>query len=213
MKIEINIPESLNEITLEQYQRFQKLDLDDSTLGLQKMIEIFCKLDLKDVANIKYRSVQEITKHINEIFDVNHSLIPTFRHNEIDYGFIPVLDDISLGEYIDLEESLKDWQKMHKAMSVLYRPIKFKKGNKYQIEDYTGTNDNLKNIPLSIVFGAQVFFYNLANELLTTTLNFIQKETTLDIQKQQTLEKSGAGINQSMVLLRGILPSLIPSQK
>ena len=51
MKIEINVPDSLNEITLEQYQRFEKLNTEDnqgSTFLLQKMVEIFCNLDLKD---------------------------------------------------------------------------------------------------------------------------------------------------------------------
>jgi len=213
MKLEIYVPDSLREITLEQYQRFQKLELDDSAFGLQKMIEIFCRLDLKDVAKIKYKSVQEITLHINKIFDAKHSLIPTFRLNDVDYGFIPELDEMSLGEYIDLEENLKDWQTMHKAMSVLYRPIKYKKGHKYQIEQYKGMNDNLKYVSLDVVFGAQVFFYSLANELLTTTLNYIHKQSKTDIQLRQHLEKSGVGINQSMDLLKEILPSLTKLQK
>ena len=51
-------------------------------------------------------------------------------------GFIPKLDDISLGEYIDIETNISDWQKMHKAMAVLYRPVNFKLGNKYGIAPY-----------------------------------------------------------------------------
>ena len=51
-------------------------------------------------------------------------------------GFIPKLDDISLGEYIDIENNLSDWQKIHKAMAVLYRPVNFKLGNKYGITSY-----------------------------------------------------------------------------
>ena len=46
MKVEINVPDSLKEITLDQYQRFEKLNTEEnkeSTFLLQKMVEIFCK--------------------------------------------------------------------------------------------------------------------------------------------------------------------------
>ena len=213
MKIEINVPDSLNEITLAQYQRFEKLNTEEnqgSTFLLQKMVEIFCNLNLKDVAEIKYKSVQEIAVHLNKVFDTKHSLIPTFNLRGVEYGFIPVLDDMTLGEYVDLDENLGDWQSMHKAMSVLYRPIKFKKGHKYTIEPYKGMNDIMKDAPLDVVFSAMVFFWNLNNELVTTILNYLQKEVNnLTIQQKETLEASGVGINQSMESLKGMLPSLI----
>ena len=82
MRIEINVPENLSEITLGQYQKFEKLNTkenENSTFLLQKMVEIFCNLDLKDVADIKYKSVQEIALHLNKIFDTKHSLINTFK--------------------------------------------------------------------------------------------------------------------------------------
>ena len=215
MKLEITVPESLNEITLEQYQRFEKLNTkenEDTMFLLQKMIEIFCNLDLKDVAAIKYKSVQHVTSLINDVFDVKHKLIPTFQLDGNEYGFIPVLDDLTLGEYIDLDENLADWQTMHKAMSVLYRPIKYKKGTKYQIEEYKGLEqaNTFKQMPLDIVFGAMVFFYNLSNELVQTILSYLHKEipNTLTIQQMERLGLSGAGSSQSMVWLKGMLPDL-----
>lgn len=213
MKVEINVPDSLKEITLDQYQRFEKLNTEEnkeSTFLLQKMVEIFCNLNLKDVANIKYKSVQEIVVHLNKIFDQKHSLVPTFILGNVEYGFIPVLDDMSLGEFIDLDENLGNWDNMHKAMSVLYRPVKFKKDKKYNIEEYKGMNDKLKYMPLDIVFGSMVFFYNLSNELTQTILNYLQKELpkNLTIQQKEALDQSGVGINRSMVLLKEMLPSL-----
>ena len=213
MKIEINVPDSLNEITLDQYQRFEKINTEEnqgSTFLLQKMVEIFCNLDLKDVAEIKYKSVQEIVVHLNKSFDIKHKLIPTFKLGGVDYGFIPVLDDMTLGEYVDLDENLGDWGNMHKAMSVLYRPVTFQKGHKYNIEPYKGMNDKLRYMPLDVVFGAMVFFWSLNNELVQTILNYLQKETNkLTTQQRELLEVSGVGINQSMESLKGMLPSLM----
>jgi len=217
MRVEINVPDSLNEITLAQYQRFEKLNTEenkDSLFLLQKMVEIFCNLDLKDVAEIKYKSVQEIAVHLNAIFDTKHTLIPNFKLNGLEYGFIPVLDDMTLGEYIDLDENLGNWESMHKAMSVLYRPITFKKGHKYNIEPYKGMNENLKQMPLDVVFAAMVFFWNLNNELVQTILSYLQKEANnLTTQQKQRLEASGVGINQSMELLKETLPSLMKLPK
>lgn len=212
MKVEINVPDSLNEITLQQYQRFEKLNTEEnkgSTFLLQKMVEIFCNLDLKDVAEIKYKSVNEIAIHLNKVFDTKHSLIPTFKLKGIEYGFIPILDDMTLGEYVDLDDNLGNWETMHKAMSVLYRPILFKKGHKYNIEPYKGMNDVMKQAPLDVVFSAMVFFWNLNNELVTTILNYLHREMdNLTTHQKERLEQSGVGINQSMALLKEMLPSL-----
>ena len=216
MKVEIWIPEHLSEITLGQYQKFEKLNTDEnkeSAFLLQKMVEIFCKLNLQDVLQIKVKSLNGVVAHLNNIFEKEYPLVNKFSLHGVEYGFIPVLDDMTLGEYIDLDSSLNDWQDMHKAMSILYRPRKFQKRNKYQVQDYKGIENAevFKEMPLDITFGAMVFFWSLKNELLVNILNYLQKGTRskLTYHQQEILEQSGVGINQSMDLLRAMLPSLI----
>jgi hypothetical protein len=215
MKIDILVPQSLNDITLEQYQKFEAINTDDNSntsFLLHKMVEIFCDLDLKDIAKIKFTYVQQIINDLNVMFDQEPKLIPMFNLNGITYGFIPKLDDMTLGEYIDLDNTLSDWQTMHKAMSVLYRQVTVKKDNRYQIEDYESSKhaEAFKQMPLDVVMGCLVFFYNLNNELLQTTLNYLSREMeeNLTTEQQQILEKSGIGINQFMVWQRAMLPSL-----
>lgn len=215
MKVEILIPSSLREVTLEQYQKFARIntkDNQDTGFMMHKTVEIFCNLDLKDIAKIKYTSVQEILNDINRLFEPKQDLIRTFTMGGVEYGFIPVLDDMTLGEYVDLDENFTDWDKMHKAMSVLFRPIKLKKGDRYQIEEYDGMGlaEQMKKMPLDVVMGAMVFFYRLNKELLQTTLNYLGRESAkiLTTQQQQHLAKSGDGIKASMESLREMLPSL-----
>jgi len=214
MKLNILVPDSLNDITLNQYQKFDKINTEDnkgSSFILHKMIEIFCNVDLKDIATIKYNDVNKVSKHISKLFENKPELIPTFTHNNIEYGFIPQLDDMTLGEYIDLDNYLSEWKTNHKAMSVLYRPIKHKRANRYQIEDYDGANDNLKDMPLDVVFGAMFFFYLLNEELLKITLKYLEKETaeTLTLQQKETLAQNGVFINRFTDLLRGMSQNLI----
>ena len=216
MKVKIEVPTSLSEITLEQYQKFNKINTEENqntNFILHKTVEIFCGLDLKDIAKIKVHSVKSVIKDIDNVFSEKPDLIPTFKLKGKEYGFIPKLDDISLGEYIDLDDSLTDWETMHKAMSVLYRPVTMRKGDKYLIEEYNGTDDaeSMKQMRLDVVMGSIVFFYNLNNELLQTILNYLNREVPnqMNTLQLQTLEKNGVGINQSMDLLKEMLPSLM----
>jgi len=215
MKVEIQIPSSLSEVTLEQYQKFTKLNTEeneDSSFLMQKTVEIFCNLNLQDIAKVKFTYVQEILNDINNLFEKKQDLIPTFTHRGIEYGLIPVLDDMTLGEYVDLDENFTDWDTMHKAMAVLYRPVTLHKGDRYQIEEYNGLEnaETMKQIPLDIVMGCMFFFYNLNEELLKTTLNYLSQEVPKELttDQLQTLVKSGGGINQSMDSLKEMLDDL-----
>lgn len=213
MKLEINVPENLNEITLEQYQRFDKINTEenqDSNFLLHKTVEIFCGLELKDIATIRVNSIKEILEDIDKVFSEKTDLVPTFTLDGIEYGFIPNLDDMTIGEFIDLDENLTEWETIHKAMSVLYRPINYKKEDKYLIEDYTGLDkaELFKKMPLGIVMGAMVFFYRLNNELLEITLNYLKREVPnqMNTESLAALERSGVGSSRFMDSLRVMLP-------
>jgi len=213
MKLEVNVPESLNEITLEQYQRFDKINTEenqDSNFLLHKTVEIFCGLELKDIASIRVTSIKEILGDIDKIFAEKTDLVPTFTLGGIEYGFIPKLDYMTIGEFIDLDENLTEWETIHKAMAVLYRPINYKKDGKYLIEEYTGLDNAevFKKMPVGIAMGAMVFFYRLNNELLEIILNYLKQEAPnqMNTEALVALERSGAGSSQFMDSLRGMLP-------
>ena len=217
MKLEISVPTELKEIKLAQYQTFLKIakDNEDEEFLNQKMVQTFCGIDLKDVAEIRFKDVLEITESLGKMFNVqSHKFINRFKLGGVEFGFIPELEDMSFGEYTDLDTYIGDWDNMHKAMAVLYRPIT-KKGlnNTYEIEKYNGSitySDVMKHAPLDIVFGANVFFYNLGNELLKSTMNYLENNKEIQtILQQHNLENDGVGSVQSMLLLKETLQDLI----
>lgn len=218
MKLEIQIPTELNEIKLIQYQKFLSIAKDnpEGEFLQQKMVQLFCGIDLKDVASIKYSEVNDITNRLGAMFSKEHKLVQTFKLGGIEFGFIPNLEDISFGEYTDLDTYIGDWDNMHKAMAVLYRPINQKFKHTYSIESYNGSitySDVMKHAPLDAVLGATIFFYNLGNELLKSTLNYLENNQEIQtILNQRNLEKDGDGIQASMLLLKETLESLIPQQ-
>jgi hypothetical protein len=215
MQVKITIPTSLNEITLEQYQRFVSImeNNPESNFVQQKMIEIFCNVPLKLVDLMPLKDVNEIIETLDKMFSVDYKLKTIFKLGDTNFGFIPNLDDITLGEFSDLDNYFGKWDKMHNAMAVLYRPITDKSGDKYLIQDYNGSItycDVMKQMPLDVVLGAMVFFYNLSNELLISSLNYLE----MNPQVQAMIDKhnsdlSGDGIALSMLSLKEMLEDLM----
>jgi hypothetical protein len=213
MKVKILVPETLAEITLEQYQKFLKIskDNEDSLFLQQKMIEIFCNISLKEVLNIKHSSIIKIISHLNKLFEQKPKFKTTFKRGDLKFGFIPQLDDITFGEYVDLDSTLTDWETMDKAMGVLYRPITLEQSHKYIIEKYkTYDKYEMKQMPLDVVLGSLVFFWNLSKELMNHIPSFLKAEmNNLTSQQKQTFQKDGIGTAQFIDLVTQTLPKLM----
>jgi hypothetical protein len=215
MKVEITIPTDLSEVPLSRYQKFLKIaqNNEDSEFLHHKMIEIFCGIDLKLVPQIKYKDILDITNILTNMFNQDHKLVKTFKLGGVEFGFIPNFEDITSGEYMDLDNYINDYKDFHKAMAVLYRPIKNKLGGKYTIEPYLGSDaysDVMKNAPLDVVLGARVFFYHLGNELLKSTLTYLEEnQEAMNILNKRNLDKDGDGTHQSMLSLKVMLEDLM----
>ena len=219
MKTEIVIPTSLSEIPLKSYQEFMKVvekSNDDEFIG-QKTIEIFCGLKMKDVVKVKWSDVKSLTLHLNEIFKAKPKFQATFKIQDTEFGFIPNLEDMSFGEYIDLESNISSVETFHKAMAVMYRPITKKVKDRYEIFEYKGTDefsDVMKYASLDVVLGATVFFSTLGSDLVQHTLTSLEKEIKknpkiMTLAKERNLINDGDGTIQSMRFLKETLQSLM----
>ena len=210
MRSKIQVPNKLEDITLEQYARFEKVNTEenkDTSFLIHKTIQIFCNLELKNIVSIKYNSTIKIINILNKLFQEKPKLKERFTFKGVEYGLIPDLSSMSFGEYIDLDNTYGNWDKMDQALSVLYRPIVQKHKDKYLIEKYKGldTSGKFKDLGLDIVFGVGVFFYNLGTELLSVTLNYLEKEIPeeMSYQDQANLVKNGDTIRAYIDYLRG----------
>lgn len=219
MRLEVNIPEDLSEIKLKDYQRFVRTckDSNDEMFVSQKMIEIFCGVPLLSVLKMQLSDVEYITTHINKLFTLQPALTRRFTLAGLDFGFIPNLEKISLAEYVDLDSYIADFDTMNKAMAVLYRPVTEKRKDTYLIEEYNGSEAYslvMEHVTMDIVIGAQVFFWNLGNELLKAIPSYLEKQASkMSTRKAINSGPSGDGINQSIRSLRETLQELILLQK
>jgi hypothetical protein len=215
MKVNINVPDSLNEITLYQYQRFEKLiqENEASHFVNQKTIEIFCNIELKDVARIRIADIDDLLLHLDNLLQQKPKLTKTFKLGVYEFGFIPKLEDMTSGEFIDLENYLSSTETLHQAMAVLFRPIKSKVKDLYTIEEYESSykySEVLKYMPLDIALGSMLFFWTLQNDCVNALTDYIQNEVEQSEQAKQVLVKSGVGINQFTQQLKGIFSDSMP---
>jgi len=218
------VPDSLDEVTLGQYQDYLlaiegKDDVQDAEFINKKLIETFCGVEYDLVDSIPLRDIESVLEVLKMAFERDYDHKLRFKLLDVDMGFIPKLDDMSLGEYIDCENFIGEWQDMHKAMAVLYRPVNFAKGDKYDIAPYKPSDDIqelMKEMPLSVVMGCTVFFYRLGMELSKATLSYthqlLQKDKDITSALKTALEKNGDGINRFMHSLREMSEGLTKLQ-
>ena len=199
MRIKVNVPTSLSDIKLGDYQKFVSIqeENDDDSFVLQKMVQIFCDIPLLAVSRMKRKDFNSIASQILTLLEEKPKLVQRFTLDGRDFGFEPDLDNMDLGVYVDVDKYLTDNKNLNKAMAALYRPIKSRKGNKYLIEDYEGSGKNgelMKDLPLNIAQGCVLFFWTLSLQLLSVTPNYSKKLMEKN-KAAQALRKSGVGIS------------------
>jgi hypothetical protein len=196
------IPTDLKEIKLSQYLRYLKVvkdNQDDETFVCIQMVAIFCNLSVADVMKIPVNDFAEIVEQLAKVLDQKPQLVRTFKMNGVNYGFIPNLDKMTIGEHATIDTLLGDQDNLALLMSVLYRPITKSAMPFYQIEDYDGDESKAElfnDVRMDVVIGAILFFWNLSKELLSNILSHLESKAMREGKfLEEVLENAGVGIN------------------
>lgn len=163
-------------ITLSNYIAYTQLS---ENVSEDKIVCTLLGLDISSFNELKADEVDNIKADL--IKWLKRDEIPfkeRFRHNGIEYGFIPNLDEITYGENKDLCSYIGVPNMLNRAMAVAYRPITQTSNGKYLIEKYEGSGKYSKSfddLDVDMALGMQVFFYNLTNALQDYILNYSLK--------------------------------------
>lgn len=218
MKLEIIVPESWEEIRLSQYIQYTKAlkpyeGIDNfEKIKIEKAMSHFCNINQETIAKLPMETYNGIGAHMFDLFDQGQELplVKNFTVGDTKYGFMPSMDAMTYGEYLDLSTYSKDlWSNIALVMSILYRPITKEDKKGYDIQTYNGTDEKVVELfkhalTMDIVWGAIGFFTLLQKDLLagmmgysTTKLTGMIKE---DSQLQETLITNGVDISQLQYL-------------
>lgn len=212
--VSITIPESLSDVTLEQYKKFMLMATEENSDELA--VYHFCGLTPAQQQAMRKIDLEEIQHQLAVVLNEKPALVKTFKHRGTEYGFHPKLEDISLGEYVDLEEYLKEpYKNAEKALGVLYRPITKQLYGRHSIEVYDPdkhTGQTFQELGADIFLGCLLFFYRLEIKLQIATLQSLENQQEMRNQpltSKQTSQRSGAGIALSIKSLEGIYSRLM----
>jgi hypothetical protein len=201
MKLKLTLPEHIGDITLNQYQRYDKLQtrLKDNELTLREFnklkLNLFAGVPYRSIEDLKQKDIESLMLQIDTAISQDCEFVNRFSLGGVEFGFIPNLDEINNAEYFDLNFYGAEVETLHNLMAILFRPIKNDSLKNYTILKYKGTEkyaEIMKGAPMNVVNGALVFFSSLSNELQ----KHIQKSTREElerVQKQQTISQSGVG--------------------
>ena len=213
--MKISVPTHINDITLEQYQRFALINTEeqDKEFFMFKTIEIFCGVDIALVSKMRLSDAESISNEVLEVLQQNVPFTNKFELDGVKYGFIPDLQAISLGEFIDLEEGLSKDKDFHKAASVMFRPIVKEFGELYTIDGYEASTEMhhvMKQAPVGVISAAIVFFYNIAKELLKASQDFSSQEKAeaMTILEKLNSQRNTGGLTLSTLYAEAMLQSI-----
>jgi hypothetical protein len=184
-------------IELQTYEGYSNSKKAEETIVALSTIprKLLKQLDIKDIAGILGKLAEFQNK-------ANKELVRTFKIDEVEYGFHPDLDSMTLGEYADLETYIGDSAEKNicEIMAILYRPITEKKGDLYKIAAYDGEirlrAEEMKKMKAEQVRSALVFFWTLVSKFIEITPSYLITtivETTTQSQQKVSL-KNGDGL-------------------
>jgi hypothetical protein len=136
-----------------------------------------------------------ITKFIEECKDYNQNKLEKYiRIGDKVMGFHPNLEAMSFGEYLDLNQLVSSdfTNNLPKIMSILYRPVVSEFMHNYEIEKYD-SNVHIKNadlfreVDMAYVNGAMVFFCLLRDDLLSSSLKFLDQQMMKQMEESLTM--------------------------
>ena len=204
--VSIEIPENLSDIKLSAYKKFLLLANEEN--GDEMALYHFCGLTPDQQEGMKKKDLDEIRFQIGNVLNEKPALIKSFKFKNKEYGFHPKIEDISMGEYIDLDEYLKEpYKNAERILGVLYRPITKKMFGRHSIENYDPDKhhgEGFQDLSADIFLGCLLFFYRIATNLQITFLQSLEKEEKKDMMPNPTSVESGDGMEQYIRLLKEI---------
>tara|TARA_R100000329_G_C7585743_1_gene207637 strand:+ start:320 stop:910 length:591 start_codon:yes stop_codon:yes gene_type:complete len=185
-KRKVLIPNSWDGISIQMYQDFKKIStkkLKEEEFNLQ-VLSVICGLDKDMVKQMEIPSINKVLKtlkFLDKEMPNTEELVKKVEWNGKMYGFIPNLSEITMGEYIDIEEHCKNAEdNLHKIMSVLYRPIVKETDRRYSIEPYVPSKeleDEFLDFPILPSMSALSFFFHLGKKLQNSLHKYLKRET------------------------------------
>lgn len=176
MKVKITIPESYSDITVSVYKRIMKHWRSDAKGkdAVKRVLKELCGTTEDVIDRMYVEDFNAIVRDLTWLFSepklTDFPLQQHFMLDGVKYGFIPNMQNLTVGEFADLETYMEGgmFDNLQEVLAVLYRPVTREKSKLYEIESYEPSQiktDVMGDCPMDVAIGAVVFFYRIATAL------------------------------------------------
>ena len=193
--------ESWDDVTLEKWIKLIKLEGKTKGLEAKETIAILSDIPQQLITNLGIQDVSVLLNKISELQkEADIKLRNIIKVGNKEYGFHPNLEDITLGEWADLETFIKEGieDNMPEIMAILYRPITEKENDIYTIEAYNGNinirAEEFKKMKAAQVQSCLVFFWSFVNVLLEILPSFLMEHLRKMENNLQVNPSQNAGL-------------------
>jgi hypothetical protein len=163
---------SWSDVTLETWLKLIEFETGTPTENATETIATLSTIPKKLIRELALSDVAGIMSKIGELQAKQDTKLKNIIEiNEVEYGFMPDFSSITLGEYADIEQFIKNGinKNLPELCAVLYRPIKEKKNDIYVIDAYDGDilmrTEEMKQMKAEQVQASLFFFYNFVLKL------------------------------------------------
>lgn len=188
MSIKVSIPADYSSVTVKQY-----LDYKQAKNDIDRLVAV-SNLNKEQAEQIPFQHLPVLITAFEEtLLNESAKFFETITIKDKDFGFIPDLYAISMGEYADISTWASDVNaNIVKIMGTLYRPIDKRVGKKYTIVPHSKQNRELveeyvEQMTLEQFNGAMLFFSTLLTELNNTSLDYLENEVQKLTKEMQEL--------------------------
>ena len=184
-EVKLIIPNEWSDITIGVYQEYVKIQESKSSEKNKviKSLALLCGTSSLVVKKMAYTDLLEIMNIIKAMIDAEpkeQDFKKLFTFSDIEFGFVPNLNKLTTGEYIDLETYCQNpIENLHIIMSILYRKVTNKVNDRYAIEPYNPDEfkeELFKDCPMNIALSSLGFFLTLGERLAMTSLRYLEKQ-------------------------------------
>ena len=186
-EVKLSIPSEWCDITIGKYQEYVKIQEGKGSEKNKviRSLALLCNTSPFVVKKMAYTDLLEVMNIIKGMIDTEpkeEDFVKVFTFSDIEFGFVPNLNKLTTGEYIDLESYCKTpIENLHIIMSILYRKVTNKVNDRYAIEPYNPDEfkeELFKDCPMNIALSSLGFFLTLGERLATISRRYLVQQET-----------------------------------
>jgi hypothetical protein len=198
---EFNLINSWSDVNLDKWAKLVSMKTKTNSQEAVETISVLADMPKRLIKELAIKDVSKILEKIAVMQSQAESkLTKIITIDDIEYGFHPNLDELTLGEYADIETLINNniEDNLAELMAILFRPIIEKKNKIYTIGSYdaeiTIRAEAMKKMSGQQVQNAMVFFWIFGKELLRILPLYLMELSLKKIQELKDLEKGGVGL-------------------